>query len=158
MHTFNLTTQEAEASLVCTGGSRFPGNVLKTKTRQAFRNISTFVSKALCITLRQWLPRGDDQEAETWVLCLHVCLYLTSVPGTSRGQKRVSGPQGLELQMAACRWWELNLGPLQDQCCHLSGPVGLFCVLFASWGLDQESPSGRLEFSCQAWWQNPSPR
>lgn len=88
--------------------------------------------------LRQWLPHGDDQGAETWVFCLRVCLYLTSVPGTSRGQKRVSGSQGLELQVAACGCWELNLGPLQDQSCHLSGPVGLFCFI-CCWGPDQES-------------------
>lgn len=35
-----------------------------------------------------------------WVLYLHVCLWTTYVPGVHRGQKRVSYPLELDLQMA----------------------------------------------------------
>lgn len=34
-----------------------------------------------------------------WAFCLHVCLYIMCVPGATRGQKRVSDPQELKLQM-----------------------------------------------------------
>lgn len=33
-----------------------------------------------------------------WVLCLHMCISTTCVPGTCKGLKKVSDPQELDLQ------------------------------------------------------------
>ena len=34
-----------------------------------------------------------------WMLCLHICLFITCVPGAHRSQKRESDPLELEVQM-----------------------------------------------------------
>lgn len=52
------------------------------------------------------------------VFCLHVCICTTCVPGASSGQKRVSDPVELELQMLVSYHvgsGKQNLGPLYKQ-------------------------------------------
>lgn len=76
----------------------------------------------------QWLKRHNGKDSSSqiihlviyyffkfnlcvWVSCLCVCLCTTCVPGTSRGQKRVSDPLKLESQAAVRRCVDLDIKP-----------------------------------------------
>lgn len=55
---------------------------------------------------------------------LDVCMCITCVPGTWRGQKGLSGPLKLELQViVGC--WDMNLGLLEEQPVPLNSELPL---------------------------------
>lgn len=49
-------------------------------------------------------------------VCLHMCIYITNMPGACKGQKKLDPA---ELVMAgyepSCKFWELNPGPQLEQ-------------------------------------------